>query len=71
MRIAHTLKGQAAFFGADPVGKLALRLERMGRTHKLADSHDAWVALEAELGQLKSALTALVSEEGHEDPGCR
>jgi two-component system sensor histidine kinase/response regulator len=71
MRIAHTLKGQAAFFGADPVCKLALRLERMGRTHKLADSQKTWAALKAEIGQLTSALTALVSEEGHEDPGCR
>jgi HPt (histidine-containing phosphotransfer) domain-containing protein len=71
MRTAHTLKGQAAFFGADPVCKLALRLERMGRTHRLADSQKAWTALEAEIGQLKSALTALVSEEGHEDPGRR
>jgi HPt (histidine-containing phosphotransfer) domain-containing protein len=71
MRTAHTLKGQAAFFGADPVYKLALRLERMGRTHRLADSQKTGVALEAEIGQLKSALTVLVSEEGHEDPGRR
>ncbi|MGA2263321.1 MAG: Hpt domain-containing protein [Acidobacteriota bacterium] len=71
MRTAHTLKGRAAFFGADPVCKLALRLERMGRTHRLADSQKAWAALEAEIGQLKSALTALASEGGHEDPGRR
>jgi len=71
MRAAHTLKGRAAFFGADPVCKLAMRLERMGRTHNLSDGQKAWAALEAEIGQLKSALTALVSEEGHEDPGRR
>jgi two-component system sensor histidine kinase/response regulator len=61
-RLAHTLAGAVGIFGARPTLAAATRLEAMGREGKLAGAEEAWKRLNAELGRLKPALTALTAE---------
>jgi signal transduction histidine kinase/CheY-like chemotaxis protein len=55
-RTAHTLKGSAALFAAEPTVSTALRLERMGESADLAEAEEAWVRLQAEVARLNEAL---------------
>ena len=55
-RAAHTLKGAASNFAADPVTAKALELENMGKEDNLANAAAALHALEARLAQLNDAL---------------
>ncbi len=58
-RAAHTLKGSATIFAAQPVAAAALRLEVMGRDETLTDAASAWSALQDAMAQLLPALRAL------------
>ncbi len=61
-RLAHTLVGAVGIFGARPTLEAAARLEAMGREGMLVGAEEAWKRLNAELGRLKPALTALTTE---------
>jgi CheY-like chemotaxis protein len=60
-RLAHTVKGSAATFAAEPTVQAALRLEVMGRDGDLAGAGEAFAELEQELGRLLPALRARVA----------
>jgi HPt (histidine-containing phosphotransfer) domain-containing protein len=60
-RAAHSMKSNAATFGAGTLAELAKELETLGRENRLAEAGDRLAALEAavasacsELGELKS-----------------
>ena len=55
-RRSHALKGSAANFTAARVVEAAHRLEKMGETHNLENSTDAFNVLETEISRLQSAL---------------
>jgi two-component system, sensor histidine kinase and response regulator len=55
-RAAHTLKGSAAVFVAEPTVAAALRLEEMGESGERAGVEEAWQTLEAEVDRLMPAL---------------
>jgi two-component system, sensor histidine kinase and response regulator len=55
-RTAHTLKGSAAVFVAQPTEEAAQRLETMGETGSLEGVEEAWTALERETERLVPAL---------------
>ncbi|MBA4159766.1 MAG: response regulator, partial [Gemmatimonadetes bacterium] len=55
-RAAHTLKGSAALFVAEPTVRAAQRLESMGETENLEGVESAWTELEAETERLAAAL---------------
>ncbi|MFA9477520.1 Hpt domain-containing protein [Phycisphaerales bacterium AB-hyl4] len=57
-RIAHTLKGSAGVFGAEPVVEAALRLEQMGKAEQLGDAPEALARLQVEADRLMEALAA-------------
>ena len=59
-RAAHTLKGSAAIFGAQPVLDAALRLEMMGR-----ENNFALVAQGLELLESRTARLVKVVEATH------
>ncbi len=58
-RAAHSLKGAAANFGADPVVKSALALEVAGRSGNLAGAPDYLAQLTSALASLHRDLEAL------------
>jgi signal transduction histidine kinase/CheY-like chemotaxis protein len=60
-RAAHTLKGSAAVFGAQPTVDAALALETLARDGKLDGAQDAIARLEAELHRLLGALREALS----------
>ncbi len=55
-RNAHTLKGSARIFAAEPAVEAAFRIEIMGRDKDLAQVEEAWDHLEYEIGRLMPAL---------------
>ncbi|CAN5906683.1 hypothetical protein BH23GEM7_BH23GEM7_01990 [soil metagenome] len=55
-RTAHTLKGSAAVFVAQPAVDAALRLEKLGEAGESAGVEEAWTMLEAEIERLVPAL---------------
>ena len=55
-RTAHTLKGSAAVFVAQPAVDAALRLEKLGEAGELEGVEEAWAKLEAEVERLVPAL---------------
>jgi HPt (histidine-containing phosphotransfer) domain-containing protein len=55
-RLAHSLKGSANCFAAQPAADAALRLEFMGKGGNLTDAEDAFACLEKEIDRLKPAL---------------
>ena len=57
-RSAHTLKGSAATFSAEPVVKAAYRLETMGREMDITDVDSALKDLDRALAELAPALLA-------------
>jgi HPt (histidine-containing phosphotransfer) domain-containing protein len=57
-RVAHSLKGSADCFAAEPVVATAQRLELMGQRNELADAEQACAELEREVARLKLALAA-------------
>ena len=56
LRLAHTIKGTAFCFAAEPTAAAALRLEMMGRHNNLTDADEACAALEYEVERLTQAL---------------
>ncbi len=60
-REAHSLKGAAASFGADPVVGVALALEMIGRRGQLAEAPAKFAELEEGLRQLEPELFLLSS----------
>jgi len=64
-KAAHTLKGCVANFGAQAAVQAALRLERMGRAHDLAEASGACRTLENEIARFEQALEALARELGN------
>lgn len=61
-RVAHTIKGAAANFGATRAADLAIALERMGRDADLRDGAGAVDALTAELARLEPKLRRFVDK---------
>ena len=55
---AHTLKGSASIFGAQPVVDAALRLETMSRNGDLVDATEAVASLESQLTRLLDVFRA-------------
>lgn len=53
---AHTLKGSAGVFLAQPTVHAAQRLEQMGRAGNLDEAEEGWTALTVELDRLAGAL---------------
>jgi HPt (histidine-containing phosphotransfer) domain-containing protein len=62
VRAAHTLKGRAAFFGAETLEHLALKLETMARARELTAIQNICDATAIEANLLKSTLTTALSE---------
>jgi two-component system, sensor histidine kinase and response regulator len=56
VRCAHTLQGASANVGANVLAGLCVALETDAKSGNLADGHAALVALETELGRVRSAL---------------
>src|SRR5262249_62126849 len=63
-RVAHTLKGAVAIFGARRSTAAALRLEGMGRAGELKEAPGALAELRQSLGALLEALEAYRPPEG-------
>jgi HPt (histidine-containing phosphotransfer) domain-containing protein len=61
---AHSLKGSIGNFNATTAIELATALELMGRNGDLSFASQKLTALEVEMGQIKTALTALRIEVG-------
>lgn len=57
-RVAHSLKGSADCFAAEPTVNAALRLEIMARDGNLADAETAFADLQREVEQLRLALAS-------------
>jgi HPt (histidine-containing phosphotransfer) domain-containing protein len=55
-RTAHTLKGSAAVFVAEPTVAAAQRIEQMGEAQTLEGVDQAWATLEAEIERLLPEL---------------
>ena len=55
-RLAHTIKGTAFCFAAEPTAAAAARLEMMGRSNNLTDADEACASLEYEVERLTQAL---------------
>lgn len=55
-RAAHTLKGSAVNFHAEPLKQAAFRLERMGRDGEFSASEAALAALETEMDRFEEAI---------------
>jgi len=68
-RAAHTVKGNADYFGAAAVVAAALRVETLGRDAKLDEAKEAMGALEHEVARLEAALRDLISGGGAEPAG--
>ena len=60
-RAAHSLKSNAATFGAGPLSQLAWEFELLGREKRLADVGDRLGALEAALASACNELKELKS----------
>jgi signal transduction histidine kinase/DNA-binding response OmpR family regulator len=63
-RAAHTLKGSAQMFAAQPVYDAALRLETMARDGDLNHARAAWSTLEDAMTRLLPALRETAQMEG-------
>lgn len=61
-RYAHTLKGSARIFAAEPAVEAAFRIEIMGRDKDLAEVEEAWDHLQYEIGRLMPALENRISK---------
>jgi HPt (histidine-containing phosphotransfer) domain-containing protein len=57
-RAAHTLKGSAAVFAAEPATAASLRLETIAKEDKLNEAEAACAELEREIQRLRLALAA-------------
>jgi len=57
-RAAHTLKGSASIFGAQPVVDAAYRLAEMGKNRSLVDADNALRDLQDEIDRLLPELQA-------------
>ncbi len=60
-RAAHSLKSNAATFGADPLSQLAKELEVLGRENRLAETGSRLGALEEALASACEELKGLKS----------
>ena len=67
-RVAHTVKGAAANFGAGKASDLALILERLGREGALESAVSAADALAAELRRIEPKLVRFVDKTLRSDP---
>ena len=61
MHAAHSLKGMAGNFGAQPVVTLAYELEGLGRTGQIDGAASASATLSAEVNRLNAALQAFAA----------
>ncbi len=59
---AHTLKGVASNFYAEPSRILALKLEQMGHAQAMIGADKIFIELRAELERLSSDLSVLVDK---------
>ena len=59
-RAAHTLKGSLRNFAAKEAHEAALALETAARQVNLGTAQEAWALLTIKVGELQSALNALV-----------
>jgi HPt (histidine-containing phosphotransfer) domain-containing protein len=60
--VAHTLKSNAATFGADGLAEACRELEQVARTADRADVHDLLARVDAEAGHAAPALAAARDE---------
>ena len=63
-RLAHTIRGSADCFAAQPTVEAAQRLETMGRNNAWEEAEEAWVSLQCELGRLLPALKDRIEGRG-------
>lgn len=63
-RVAHTLRGSVAVFGAHAASQAAQSLEQMARGGSLAGSAGALAALDEEVARLSDELRRLTRSEG-------
>jgi len=59
-RLAHSLKGAAGNFAAEPAFQAALRVEMRARSGDLGGINEAWAVMETEITRLAKALESLV-----------
>jgi CheY-like chemotaxis protein len=62
-RAAHSLRGAAAAFAAEPASRAALRLEILGREKRMTEAQQAYDLLEREVQKLEQALSTLVAPD--------
>ena len=62
---AHTLKGSAAVFAAEPATAASLRLETIAKEDKLNEAEAACADLEREIQRLRLALGRAVGDRSH------
>jgi HPt (histidine-containing phosphotransfer) domain-containing protein len=60
-RAAHSMKSNAATFGASQLSALAKELELLGKEHKLHETRDKLIALEAAFASVREELRELKS----------
>ena len=60
-RAAHSMKSNAATFGADQLAELAKELEMLGKEHKLNETGDKLKSMEEAYESAKDELEALKS----------
>jgi CheY-like chemotaxis protein len=63
-RVAHTLKGSADMFAAQPAVKTALRLETLARDGDLTHVEDAYLALEDTMARLLPVIRDMAKIDG-------
>jgi HPt (histidine-containing phosphotransfer) domain-containing protein len=57
-RAAHTLRSNAATFGAETLARISAELEVMGEQHEVADAADLVPRAETAYEQVRAALQA-------------
>ena len=60
---AHTLKGSAANFGAEPTEQAAFRLQEIAESRNLAGGDRAYQLLQMQMDRLKTELSQFAEED--------
>jgi HPt (histidine-containing phosphotransfer) domain-containing protein len=63
-KFSHKLKGSALQFSASPAAATAARLEKMGQSHVLEGSAEAFEQLKNEITDLVEALRQMIQSKG-------
>lgn len=65
---AHTLKGSAGVFGAQPAFDAALRMEHVGRDCDWNHAEEAWINVNKEMAGLSAMLLELTGSPVAQEP---